>query len=90
MHRVDTPSANSVTDAVQMLSLNVEFVEIDHPTSQTHHTSFELITEEPEANSMDASTNSIWALHDTGATHHMFNDKTLFVTDSLKPVEDTN
>lgn len=32
----------------------------------------------------------LWALHDTGATHSMFNDIRLFDKSTLKPVTDSN
>lgn len=41
------------------------------------------------SNSSSSDTN-IWALHDTGATHHWLNPTSIFVTGSLKPVEDSN
>lgn len=74
-----TPSANLITETFDRISL---------------HTSYEDVTgsETPAAHSSKSqSTNStMWALHDTGATHHMFNSADVFVAGSLKPAEDPN
>lgn len=44
------------------------------------HTSYEDVT--MEASSAQAGS-SVWALHDTGATHHVFKDKSLFLSDKF-------
>lgn len=45
----------------------------------------------PSASGADAPSGStqIWALHDTGATHHLFNDIRLFDKSNLKPVSNS-
>lgn len=71
-----TASANSVTQSEEMMSL---------------HTSFEIVGTSPSANaSTSSSSGVVWALHDTGATNHMFNSRAMFVADTLKPVDDPN
>lgn len=69
-------SANSVSQSLEMMSL---------------HTSFETLGGSPTANASTTNqSGTVWALHDTGATNHMFNSRALFVTGSLKPVDDPN
>lgn len=77
MKRV-TPSANMIIDSVERLLL---------------HTSYEIISSEDtsSANAVTSSSETtVWALHDTGATHHMFNSSDLFIEGTLRPVEDSN
>lgn len=37
-----------------------------------------------------APSEGLWALNDTGASHHMFNDISLFDASTVKPLEDSN
>lgn len=76
--KVSPPSASVVTSSLDMMSL---------------HTSFELVSvgDKAEANaSTKNSADGVWGLHDTGATHHMFNSRKLFVENSLLSVENPN
>lgn len=59
------------------------------------HSSFEDVSvnstsQEPSAATVSSTQKSLWALHDTGATHSMFNDILIFDKSSLKPVTDSN
>lgn len=53
------------------------------------HASYEDVSA-ASASASTATSTLIWALHDTGATHHMFNDIRLFDKTTLKPVDNAN
>lgn len=74
--KVTPPAANaaSLSDEMAVLSL---------------HASYEDVSLSAAAVTSSSST-QLWALHDTGATHNMFNDLRLFDKSTLKPVDNSN
>lgn len=74
--KVSPPSANSVSTSGNSSVLAL-------------HTSFEDI-DTPEAAVASKSGGQVWALHDTGATHHLFNDIRLFDKPQPKSVNNSN
>lgn len=78
--KVVPPSANvaSLSENVACLSLHASYEEIEQPSTDV-------------SASVDHSRGSlVWALHDTGATHHMFNNLNLFVKSSMVMVSNSN
>lgn len=75
--KITPPSANTANreDSIGALSLHAEYDDVDTPSA---------------AVSSWSSGTQIWALHDTGATHHLFNDIRLFDKNKLKPVDSSN
>lgn len=55
--------------------------------SLSFHTSYEDVTAEVSA---AKQSSSVWALHDTGATHHVFKDKNLFDETEFKVSDCSN
>ena len=76
--KISPPSANAaaIQDSISALSLHAEYDEVESPSAAVTSTS--------------STSGQIWALHDTGATHHLFNDRRLFDKNKLKPVNDSN
>lgn len=76
--KISPPSANAVSraDDHAPLSLCAVFEEVESTSAASVSTS--------------STSGQIWALHDTGATHHLFNDIRLFDKKKLKPVSNSN
>lgn len=74
--KLSPPSANaaSLSENMNILSLHASYEDISPSAS---------VATKP-------TSNDIWALHDTGATHNMFNDLRLFDKSDLKKVDDSN
>lgn len=74
---ISPPSANTIRldEDFGALSLHAEYDEVDTPSA---------------AVTSSSTGTQIWALHDTGATHHLFNDIRLFDKSKLKPVNSSN
>lgn len=81
--RVVPPSANvaSLEKDVSILSLHASYEDVSS-VSEDNYTSASSAVARPN--------NSLWELHDTGATHCMFNNLALFDKSSLKAVTNTN
>lgn len=96
MKKVGQPLANTIFSTSDFLSLNAEFHDLDLTSNSTtspigNMISFEDVTQDgPSTCATKKYNDTIWALQDTGATHHMFNNKTLFMKGSLRTVENSN
>lgn len=86
MKKVNLPSASAISNE-PFCSLHISY-DVKDPSSFNVYE--DVTVSEPSAQPASKEESTVWALHDTGATHHMFNDKNVFVEDSLQPVSDSN
>lgn len=48
------------------------------------------VFEEIDPTALSIQSDAKWALKDTGASHHMFNELTFFISSTIKPIENKN
>lgn len=73
------------------IQVPVEFPQVqnDNQSNQPSAQGSELVDIDATASSVTPAE-GIWALNDTGASHHMFNDLSFFDASTIKPLEDSN
>lgn len=77
--KISPPSASvaAVTEDFSAFSLHASYEDVNTPLAAG-------------ATVPTTSNGRLWALHDTGATHHLFNNICLFDKSKLKPINDSN